>query len=133
VEDRNVYHKKNIRDFCGKPIISYILDAAKESQLFDKIHVSTDSPEILKVIENLGYETDFMRQQELADNYTLIMPVLKFVIEQFRKTGKAFDEVWLLMPCAPQISAHDLCNAVELQLRKSGALQCIVEYPVPIE
>ena len=124
---------KNIRDFCGKPIISYILDAARESGLFDKIHVSTDSPEIVDIVQTLGFTVDFMRPKELADDVTPIMPVLKYVIEEYKKSGNQFDEVWLMMPCAPLISSADLHAASRTQLRKNQSLQCIVEYPVPIE
>ena len=76
---------KNIRNFCGKPIISYILDAAKKSGLFNTIHVSTDSKQIIKVVENLGFKIDFVRPSDLADDYTPIMPVLKFVVEEYEK------------------------------------------------
>ena len=46
---------KNIKNFCGKPIISYILKVVKESQLFDVIHVSTDSEEIKKIVEGFSW------------------------------------------------------------------------------
>ena len=59
---------KNIIDFCGKPIIAYALEAASKSQLFDKIHVSTDSDEIKNIIGSLGYPIEFMRPSELSDD-----------------------------------------------------------------
>ena len=56
---------KNIKLFCGKPIISYVLDAAKCSNLFDVIHVSTDNQEIASVVKDLGFSVDFMREGKL--------------------------------------------------------------------
>jgi len=56
---------KNIIDFLGKPLIAYALDAARDSDLFDKIHVSTDSDEIRNIVEGLGYEVDFCGMQHL--------------------------------------------------------------------
>ena len=69
---------------CGRPIIAYVLDAVKESNLFDVIHVSTDSNEIATVVKNLGFSVDFMRVQKLSDDHTPIMPVLKWVLEQYK-------------------------------------------------
>ena len=63
---------KNILNFCGKPMISYILDTAKRSNLFKKIHVSTDDNKIRDIVESLGYPIDFMRPEHLADDYTPI-------------------------------------------------------------
>ena len=77
-------HKKNIKDFCGRPIIAYVLDALKDSNLFDVIHVSTDNQEIAGVVKDLGFPVDFIRSQKLSDDYTPIMPVLKWVVEQYK-------------------------------------------------
>ena len=60
---------KNIRDFCGKPMIAHILQTARASGLFDVIHVSTDSLLVKEVVEKLGFSIDFMRPAELADDH----------------------------------------------------------------
>ena len=52
---------KNIINFCGKPLITYSLQTASESGIFDKIHVSTDSKKYQKLVNELGYKTDFLR------------------------------------------------------------------------
>ncbi len=69
--------RKNVIDFCRKPMIAYTLEAAKNSGLFDKIHVSTDCSEIKNTIEYLGFNVDFMRPKDLSDDFTPILPVLK--------------------------------------------------------
>lgn len=126
---------KNIKLFCGQPIISYILNVASESLLFDKIHVSTDSSQIREVIEQLGFSIDFMRPKELADDFTPLMPVLKFVRETYSLLGNEFDEIWLLMACSPLIETDDLLNAAALfeKIDKSYSLLGVAEYPVPID
>ena len=101
-------HKKNIKTFCGKPIISYSLEAAESSNLFDTIHVSTDCNEIAEVVTKLGYSIDFLRDPNLADDMTPIMPVLKWVISEYESRNIYFDEVVLLMPCSPMIESFDL-------------------------
>ena len=63
--------KKNIIPFCGKPMIAYALDAARESGLFDRIHVSTDSQEIAEVVEKLGYPVELIRELLFAENHKL--------------------------------------------------------------
>ena len=76
---------KNIVKVNNKPIIHYALDAAKKSKIFHKIHVSTDSKKIENIVNNLGYEIDFLRPKHLADDFTGIIPVLKHVLEIYKK------------------------------------------------
>ncbi len=126
---------KNIRDFCGKPMISYILQSASDSGLFDVVHVSTESDEIQQTVENLGFQIDFMRPSELADDHTPIMPVLKYVTNAYLSRGQEFDEIWLLMACSPLIEISDLQEAAKLFEKTEGrkSLLAVSEYPVPIE
>ena len=127
--------RKNIRDFCGRPMIAHILHAARVSGLFDVIHVSTESEDIREVVEKLGFPIDFMRPVNLADDDTPIMPVMKYVVDAFAMKGQVFDQVWLLMACAPNISSNDLQQAAaSFDSADSGnSLVAVSEYPVPIE
>ncbi|DAB32064.1 MAG TPA: pseudaminic acid cytidylyltransferase, partial [Sulfurospirillum sp. UBA11407] len=59
--------KKNIKEFCGKPMIAYSIEAAKKSELFDKIVVSTDDESIAQVAKSFGAEV-LKRPKELADD-----------------------------------------------------------------
>jgi pseudaminic acid cytidylyltransferase len=128
-------HDKNIRDFCGKPMIAYVLNAAKDSGLFDVIHVSTDSQRISDVVENLGFPIDFLRSADLADDYTPIIPVLKDVLKTYISRGVIFDQVCLLMATSPLVEATDLRGASELYDRNRGTkpVMCITCYPAPVE
>lgn len=126
---------KNIRDFCGRPMITHVLSAARESGLFAAIHVSTESQSIRDVAAGFGLPPDFPRPDELADDHTPIMPVLRYVGEEYARRGKKFDEIWLLMACAPLIDAQDLAKAAML-FRDAGREQpllAVSEYPAPIE
>ena len=102
---------KNIKNFCGEPIINYIISTARESKLFNKIHVSTESNLIKEVVENNGLSIDFMRPETLSDDFTPLMPVLSFVLNTYISMGYQFDEIWLLMACAPLIDKNDLISA----------------------
>ena len=62
--------RKNIRNFCGKPIMAYSILAALESEIFDHVIVSTDDNEIASVAREWGAEVPFMRPVEISDDYT---------------------------------------------------------------
>ena len=127
---------KNIKLFSGHPIIKYILDSALNSKLFTKIHVSTDSKRIKEEVQNIGYEIDFMRPQELSDDFAPLIPVLQYVVEKYEELAMSFDEIWLLMACNPLITSSTLIRAAELYSSvypASKPLIAIKEYPVPIE
>jgi len=126
---------KNILDFFGKPLISYALDAAKKSKLFDKIHVSTDSKEIKDIVENLGYKVDFLRKSELADDFTGLFPVLKWVFNEYKKKGIVFEDVFCIMPCAPLLTSSDLKSAYKIfkNFNSKNPLLVASPYNVPIE
>lgn len=127
--------EKNIMDFCGNPMISYSLQAAKQSQLFDEIHVSTDSEKIKQVVEGLGFPVEFLRSKELADDHTAIFPVIKWVIEQYKERGKEIKEICILFPTAPLIESSDLKKAYDLFEEKNGnhvTMSCS-KFEVPIQ
>ncbi len=112
-----------------------MLDAAQGSNLFDTIHVSTDSQEIATVVKDLGFSVDFMRKDELSDDYTPIMPVLKWVLEQYKDRGDDFDEVATIMPCSPFVKSSDLINASNI-LENSNYKDSVLSvsaYPAPVE
>jgi pseudaminic acid cytidylyltransferase len=126
---------KNIKSFCGKPIISYALETVKKSNLFDLIHVSTDSEKIANLVTSLGYSVDFLRPLRLSDDHTPIMPVLKWVVEEYAAKNVIFDEIATMMPCAPFIEPSDLINAAKL-LKDNHYKQPILSvasYSAPIE
>ena len=126
---------KNIRSFCGVPMISHIISSALSSGIFDEIHVSTDSQEIVEVVGGVGLKVAFMRPPQLADDHTPIMPVLKYVLEEYQGRGMLFDSVALLMACAPMITAEDLRGGSILynSLQGEHAVIGVAEYPCPIE
>jgi pseudaminic acid cytidylyltransferase len=126
---------KNIVDFLGMPLIGHSLRAARESGLFDCIHVSTDSARIAEVAASLGHPVDFMRDPALADDHTPLLPVLRWTFEQYAARGQRFDSACLLMPTAPLIEADDLrqANAVFEQHARRHTVMAVARFPVPIE
>jgi len=127
--------KKNIKQFLGKPIISYSIETALKSNLFSKIHVSTDSLEIKKISEKNKINIDFMRPKNLANDNVGLIEVLKFVANKYKNLGYKFDEVWLIMPCSPLINYKDLIKASKIYKKNNSnkILLSISEYNVPIQ
>ena len=125
--------RKNIREFCGKPIISYSIDAAKKSGLFEHVVVSTDDPEIAEVAKACGAEVPFTRPTELSDDYAATVPVVAHAIRTTRELGWVFDSVCCIYPCAPLVQVEDVCGAL-LSLNNSIADYCfpVTEYPSSI-
>lgn len=112
--------KKNIKDFCGKPIIAYSIEAALQSGLFDEVMVSTDSGEIADVAGKYGASVPFMRSEKNSDDYAVTMDVLKEVVDCYEKQGQSFDYVCCIYPTAPFVTAKKLKEAF-LMLQESDA------------
>ncbi len=126
---------KNIVDFCGKPMIGYALEAARDSGLFDVIHVSTDSERIAAVAGDLGFPVDFLRDAEFADDHTPLMPVLRWVLNAYKARGQVAEDVCLLMPCAPLVEAEDLraAHRVYVEHGRKSLVLAVVPFAYPIE
>jgi len=116
-------------------MMAHILEAARESALFDVIHVSTESDDVRRVAQGLGFLVEFPRPPELADDFTPLMPVLRHTLAEFESRGRQFDEVWLLMACAPLVRAADLTGAARLMAtaEPDQSVIAVARYPVPVE
>jgi pseudaminic acid cytidylyltransferase len=126
--------RKNIREFCGKPMIYHILDTARESGLFDTIHVSTEDDEIYDLVSTHGFVPHFKRPNHLSDDHTPLMPVLKNVSENFLLRGNKFDEIWLLMANAPLVETVDLQQIAQiLSYQPDAPVLAVSRYPAPVE
>ena len=122
---------KNIKNFYGKPMISYALANAKDSKLFRKIHVSTESNKVKKIVENLGFKVDFLRPKKLSQNNTPTVDVLKYVYKKYSEKYK-FDEVWTLSCCTPLLKKSDLIKASK-KTKKNKVLLSVTKFGAPIE
>lgn len=105
---------KNIRSFCGKPIMIYSIDAAKQSGMFDVVMVSTDDGEIAHIAREAGAEVPFMRSDAASSDYATTSDVLREVLEEYRRLGREFELAACLYPTAPFVTAHKLTTAAQL-------------------
>ena len=105
--------RKNIREFCGKPILAYSIEAAVESGVFDTVMVSTDDEEIAGIARQYGAEVPFFRSEKTAGDYATTNDVLLEVLEEYEKREECFEAACCIYPTAPFVTAEKLRNAVE--------------------
>ena len=105
--------KKNIKEFCGRPIIEYSIQAAKKAGIFDEIMVSTDNEQIAQVARNAGADVPFMRSQKTSDDYATTADVLKEVLEKYKEQGMVYENVCCIYPTAPFVTGEKLKNALD--------------------
>ena len=105
---------KNIRPLYGKPLIGYSIDAAREVLEDKDICVSTDSPEIAKVVEEYGLQIPFLRPEYLATDTATTADVLLHAIEFFQRQGKNYDLLLLLQPTSPFRNGTHIREALAL-------------------
>lgn len=126
--------RKNIRDFCGQPMLAWPIVAARQSGLFDHLVVSTDDPEIAEVAKAYGAEVPFMRPADLADDFTGTVPVIRHAIEQLQHQGLVMDAVCCIYPTAPFLQAADLTGAHDaLVAQQADYVFSATRYPFPIQ
>ena len=106
--------KKNIKEFIGKPIIAYSIEAALASGIFDEVMVSTDSEEIAEVARRFGASVPFMRSAKTSDDFATTTDVLLEVLDEYKKRGTEFDYMACLYPTNPFISSDKLKSAMEV-------------------
>jgi pseudaminic acid cytidylyltransferase len=126
--------RKNIKVFCGKPMIAWSISAALDSGLFDQVVVSTDDEEIAEIARRYGAVTPFMRPLNLADDLTPTVPVIAHAVEACRQLGWEVDYACCIYPCAPTVQGSDLRDAFALiQERNAHFVFPVTEYAHPIQ
>lgn len=126
--------RKNIKEFHGKPMIAYSIDAAVNSQCFDKIIVSTDDAEIAEVAIKHGAEVPFMRPADISDDYATTLDVIKHAIEFTESQGWAVKNVCCIYATAPFLT-HEFIQKglVELTSAKIDYAFSATSFPFPIQ
>lgn len=111
---------KNIKRLNGKPLMGYTIEAALKSDIFDCVHVSTDSGQYAQLARENGADVPFLRDAELATDSASTWDALRSVIEKYREIGKEFDTVTLLQPTSPLRDAGDICRAFRIFAEKEA-------------
>lgn len=106
--------RKNIKEFCGKPIIEYPIEAALNSNIFDEVMVSTDDSEIAQIAVNAGAKVPFYRSAETSSDFATTRDVLMEVLSEYEKLGKKYDYMVCIYPTNPFITEEILKEAIAI-------------------
>lgn len=126
--------RKNIKEFCGKPIIAYSIEAAIKSGCFKTVMCSTDDEEIAEIAKKYGAEVPFYRSPETSNDFATTADVLKEVITEYEKRGIVYDYFCCLYPTAPFVNPEKIRSGFDLMVREnaSGAIP-VVQFSYPIQ
>lgn len=124
--------RKNIRPFCGKPIICYSIEAALSSGIFTEVMVSTDDAEIAQIAKEAGASVPFLRSAEAAGDYASTDDVIREVLKAYQAIGKTFDTFCCIYPTAPFVTAAKLKAAMEM-LQNSESVMPVVPFSYPVQ
>lgn len=126
--------RKNIRDFLGKPIMAYSIEAAFHSLLFDEVMVSTDDDEISEIAKKYGAKVPFMRSPETSDDFATTADVLLEVIGIYNKKGITYDYGCCIYPTAPFITSEKLQSAYAMMRENNlNSVFPVVRFGYPIQ
>lgn len=122
--------RKNIKEFCGKPILCYSIEAAKDAGVFDEIMVSTDDEEIADIARKYGAKVPFLRSKETANDFASTDDVIMEVIKTYQDLGRYFDAFCCIYPTAPFLTGTRIKAAMEL-LKEADSVMPVVPFSYP--
>ncbi len=126
--------QKNIKCFCGKPIIEYSISAALESGVFDEVMVSTDDETIAEISKKCGASVPFLRSAKNSDDYATTADVAIEVVKEYLKKGQKFDSVCCIYPTAPFVTSKILVDALSmLENDNTWAVLPVTEFSFPVQ
>jgi len=126
--------RKNIRLFCGQPMIAWSIEAALKSSCFDEVMVSTDDTEIAEVARQYGAHVPFVRPAELSDDHTGTTAVVAHAVDWFAMRGQTPTQVCCLYATAPFVTPDDLLRGLNM-LNETGCDYAfsVTSYAFPIQ
>ncbi len=126
--------KKNIKNFCGKPMIAWSIEKAIDSGLFDYVLVSTDDSSIAKVAKECGAEVPFIRPKSLSDDHTGTTPVTRHATQWVTENIGPVNYVCTIYATAPFIEVKDLVTGFRSLSESSHQLAIsVTSYNFPIQ
>ena len=123
---------KNKKDFLGKPIMCYSIEAALSSGLFEEVMVSTDDEEIAQIARDTGANVPFMRSADTANDFATTDDVLMEVLAEYEKRGRTFEYMACIYPTAPFVTADKLQEAFRiLKEQNASGVMPVVQFSFP--
>jgi N-acylneuraminate cytidylyltransferase len=125
--------RKNIKEFCGKPMISWSINIAKNSGLFKEVIVSSDDEEIIELAKKDGASAPFKRPSSISDDFSTTHDVISHAVDYLDQSSYQFDFACCIYACAPFIQIQDLHEGLNVIKQNDNFYSYpITEYPHPI-
>lgn len=121
---------KNKKNFCGKPILFYSIEAALEAGVFSEVMVSTEDEEIASLARQAGARVPFMRSRAAADDFATTDQVIFEVLQEYEKRGESFEAFCCIYPTAPFLTGERLRQAMDL-LKEADSVMPVVPFSYP--
>ena len=126
--------RKNIKPFLGKPIISYSIEAALKSNLFDEVMVSTDDEEIATISKKYGAKVPFLRSNDNANDFAVLADVVEEVVANYKKQNNTFNNICCILPTAPFVTSNIITEAYKkLTEDNFDSVFPVLEFSFPIQ
>jgi len=126
--------RKNVKEFMGRPMISYAISVARDSGIFDEVMVSTEDAEIAEVSRKCGAVVPFMRSAHTASDVATTRDVVLEVVGEYARRGREFDALACIYPCAPFLTGRMLKEAYGRFIEEAAdLLMPVVRFSFPIQ
>ena len=126
--------KKNIKIFCGKPIIEIVIKTIKASKVFDEIIISTDDARIAKIAEKKGIKVPFLRPRSLANDYADTISVMKHAVNNFNPNNSIDNIYCCIYPTSVFMTKQDLVlSSREFKKSKPSFLFAATDFEYPFQ
>lgn len=125
--------RKNIKDFCGSPIIRYSIDAARNAGVFDEVMVSTEDEEIADVARRYGASVPFYRSAKTADDHATIDDVLLEVFSRYSELGREFDRACLIYSTAPLVDPARIREGMQMLEKGAAHVLSVTRFSYPVQ
>lgn len=126
--------RKNIKTFCGQPMLAWSVQAALQSGCFDQVIVSTDDAEIADVARAHGAAVPFMRPPSLSDDHTGTIPVIAHAVDYMNRNAGPVAFACCIYATAPFVQAQDLQRGLDaLQHGNADYAFSVTSYAFPIQ
>lgn len=124
--------RKNIKPFLGKPIMTYSIEAALSSGLFDTVMVSTDDEEIAQIAKEYGAQVPFYRSERTSNDYAATADVVSEVLDEYAKCGIYYETACVIYPTAPFLTVDALKGAMGILLSgDADGVMPVVKFSFP--
>ena len=125
------FKKKNIATLSGKPLLSYSIESAIDSKIFDKICVSTEDEKILKISKKYDV-LSLKRPTKLSKDDVQVKDVCKYLLEYFIKKDIEYSSFCVLLPTSPLRSKIDIIKSYKIfKENDAECVMSVVEYSYP--